>query len=234
VIIQGGELIFDDNQDVTLKAEYIVISDSGKLQVGTEAKPFQHKATITMYGSLRSIELPIFGVKVLALRNGTLDLHGKSIGVTWTYLAATATVQSTQIQLIDAVQWPIGGKVVIATTGDKFSQGESEVRTIVAVSVDGKTLTLDSPLSYEHLSVKRTSGGVDIYIRAEVGLLSRNVVFNAINDNSWDSLRSAKACPDGFSMFYRLYRGTNRFTLCFFLSRSRRICNNDMFFGSLW
>jgi hypothetical protein len=42
VIIQGGELIFDDNQNVTFKAECIVISDSGKLQVGTEEKPFQH------------------------------------------------------------------------------------------------------------------------------------------------------------------------------------------------
>jgi hypothetical protein len=42
VIIQGGELIFDDNQNVTYKAECIVISYSGKLQVGTEEKPFQH------------------------------------------------------------------------------------------------------------------------------------------------------------------------------------------------
>jgi hypothetical protein len=155
-----------------------------------------------MYGSLRSVELPIFGAKVLALRNGTLDLHGKSTGVTWTYLAATAAAQSTQIKLTDSVgQWPIGGKIVIATTGDKFSQGESEMRTIVAISADGKTLTLNSPLSFEHLAVKRTSGTVDVYVRAEVGLLSRNIVFNAINDNSWNSLRSANACPTGFSMF---------------------------------
>ncbi len=76
MIIQGGEIIFDDNQNNTFKAECIVISDSGKLQVGSEEKPFQHKATITMYGSLVSIELPFFGLKVLVLRNGTLDLHG--------------------------------------------------------------------------------------------------------------------------------------------------------------
>ncbi len=40
-----------------------------------------------------------------------------------------------------------------------------------------------------------------------------------------------KACPDGFGMLYCLYRGTNRLTLCFFVSRSRRISNNDMFLG---
>ena len=137
-------MIFDDNQDVGLNAEYIVVTDNGNFQVGTEAQPFQHKATITMYGTLRSIELPIFGAKVLALRNGTLDLHGKPVGVTWTYLSATANAQSTQIKLVDsAASWPIGGKVIIATTGDNLSQGESEMRTIVAISADGKTVCLN-------------------------------------------------------------------------------------------
>ncbi len=198
IIIQGGSLIFDDNQDVNLNAEYIIISDNGTLQIGTETNPFQHFANITMYGSSRSIELPIFGSKVIALRNGILDMHGKSVGRTWTYLAYTAANQSTQIQLTDSVSWSIGAKIVIATTGDKFSQKESEVRRIVALSNDGKTLTLDSPLNYEHLSVKRSNAGVDVYIRAEVGLLSRNVIFNSVNDDSWDELRSADACPTGF------------------------------------
>ncbi|CAF4569822.1 unnamed protein product, partial [Rotaria socialis] len=42
----------------------------------TETNPFQHKGIITMYGHLRSIELPIFGAKVLAVRDGILDMHG--------------------------------------------------------------------------------------------------------------------------------------------------------------
>ena len=29
-----------------------------------------------MYGSVRSVELPIFGSKVLGVRNGTIDIHG--------------------------------------------------------------------------------------------------------------------------------------------------------------
>lgn len=70
LIIQAGSLIFDDNQDVSLNVEYIIIVDGGILQVGTQEKPFQHKAVITMYGHVRSTELPIFGSKVLALRNG--------------------------------------------------------------------------------------------------------------------------------------------------------------------
>jgi hypothetical protein len=70
LIIQSGSLIFDDNQDIELNVEYIIITDGGKFQVGSKEQPFQHKAKITMYGSVRSLELPIFGAKVLALRNG--------------------------------------------------------------------------------------------------------------------------------------------------------------------
>ena len=72
LLILGGSLIFDDNQDVSLSAGYIIIAAGGKLQVGTKALPFQHNAVITMHGSVRSTELPIFGSKVLGLRNGYL------------------------------------------------------------------------------------------------------------------------------------------------------------------
>lgn len=59
VIIDNASLIFDDSQDVALNAEYILVVNGGRLQIGTESSPFQHKAVITMYGHLRSIELPI-------------------------------------------------------------------------------------------------------------------------------------------------------------------------------
>ena len=46
------------------------------MQVGTEDEPFEHKAIITLHGHHRSRELPIYGTKVLAVRNGSLELHG--------------------------------------------------------------------------------------------------------------------------------------------------------------
>ena len=67
-----------DEADIELHAENILIVDGGTLQVGTEEEPFQHEATIMMHGHLRSQELPLFGAKTLAVRNGTLDLHGES------------------------------------------------------------------------------------------------------------------------------------------------------------
>jgi hypothetical protein len=59
IVVDNATLIFDDSQDIDLNVEYIVIVNGGLLQVGTETNPFQHRATITLYGQLRSIELPI-------------------------------------------------------------------------------------------------------------------------------------------------------------------------------
>ena len=120
------------------------------------------------------------GAKVLALRDGTVDMHGANIAQTWTRLAATAAVGATQITLQQPVNWPVGGEIVIATTGNFQSQGETETRTITAVSSNGLTLTLNAALTYQHLGVTQTVGSTSVEFRAEVGLLSRNIVFRGL------------------------------------------------------
>ena len=117
------------------------------------------------------------GAKVLGLRDGIVDMHGANVGQTWTRLSATAVAGATQITLLQPVSWPVGSVIVIATTGDYMSQAQSETRTITAVSSNGLTLTLDSPLTYQHLGVTQTVGTTSVQFRAEVGLLSHNVVF---------------------------------------------------------
>jgi hypothetical protein len=121
------------------------------------------------------------GAKVLALRDGTVDMHGKNVSQTWTSLAATASSGSSQITLRQAVDWPVGSTIVIATTGDYLSQGQSETRTITAISANGFTLTLDSPLNYTHLGVTQTVGPTTVEVRAEVGLLSHNIIVQGLS-----------------------------------------------------
>ncbi|CAF3664415.1 unnamed protein product [Rotaria sordida] len=197
VIIDNASLIFDDNQDVSLNAEYILVVNGGRLQIGNETNPFQHRAIITMYGHLRSIELPIFGAKVLALRDGIVDMHGKTVTQTWTHLAATVSSGSSRITLRQAVNWSVGSTIVIATTGDYLSQGQSEIRTITAVSDNGYTITLNSPLTYTHLGVTQNVGSTTVEVRAEVGLLSHNVIFQGSSTETWNT--SIAACPTGFN-----------------------------------
>ena len=116
----------------------------------------------------------------MALRQGTVDIHGRAYVRTWTRLASTAAAGSQQITLTHNVDWPVGSKIVIATTGNYLSQGETETRTITAVSSNGRTLTLDTPLTYSHLGVTHSVGSISVEVRAEVGLLSHNVVYQGL------------------------------------------------------
>ena len=47
-------------------------------KVGTESEPFSHRAIITLHGHVRSKELPVYGTKMIGVRNGSLELHGTS------------------------------------------------------------------------------------------------------------------------------------------------------------
>lgn len=124
----------------------------------------------------------IVGAKVIALRDGTLDLHGTPTVETWTQLGATALNGSSSITLLKAVNWSVNSEIIIATTGDRLSQRESEVRRITNISSDGLTLTLDKPLKYTHLGVTQQVNTTSIEVRGEVGLLSRNVVVQGRDD----------------------------------------------------
>ncbi|XP_071356429.1 PKHD1 like 1, tandem duplicate 1 [Trachinotus anak] len=197
LLIQGGTLVFDE-ADIELQAENILITDGGRLQIGQEGAPFQHKAIITLHGNLRSPELPVYGTKTLAVREGVLDLHGIPVPVPWTHLAQTATSGSATLTLMKAVTWKVGDEIIIASTGHRHSQRENEVRKIATVSADGKTLTLTEPLKYTHLGVTVTlPDGTVFEGRAEVGLLTRNIVVRGSQQQEWSD--KIEACPDGFN-----------------------------------
>ncbi|XP_056597030.1 fibrocystin-L-like [Triplophysa dalaica] len=197
LLIQGGRLIFDE-ADIELQAENILITDGGALQIGTEQQPFQHKAIITLHGHLRSKELPVYGAKTLAVREGVLDLHGIPVPVTWTRLSQTAQSGSSTLTLMDAVTWKAGDEIVIASTGNRHSQTENELRRIASVSDGGRTLNLTETLTYTHLGLSvNLPDGTAFQARAEVGLLTRNIVIRGSNNQEWND--QIPACPDGFN-----------------------------------
>lgn len=80
----------------------------------------------------------------------------------------------------------------------RHSQRENEVRKLTAVSQDGLTLTLNEPLKYTHLGVSVTlPDGTVFEARAEVGLLTRNIVVRGSQNQEWND--DIEACPDGFN-----------------------------------
>jgi hypothetical protein len=166
-----GKLAFADTKDLELSTEWIMVH--GELEIGTEAKPFTHKATITLTDNVKDEEMMGMGDRGIMLSGGTLNLHGDRTN-TWTKLAKTAAAGSTSIEVLNASQWRAGDEIVLASTD--FDPRQAERRTIAAVS--GNTVSLDKPLEYMHFG-KIT---FDVDERGEVGLLTRNIKIQASED----------------------------------------------------
>src|ERR1700724_780670 len=150
----------------------------GELEIGTEAKPHTHQATITLtdnikdedFGGLSGNDRSDRGIMLMG---GTLNLHGTEKN-SWTKLAQTAAAGSNTIQVLTPGDWKKGQTIVLASTD--FDPHQAEERTIAAIS--GNTITLDKKLDYMHFG-KIT---FDVDERGEVGMLSRNIVIQASPD----------------------------------------------------
>ncbi|MFO1503550.1 MAG: G8 domain-containing protein [Steroidobacteraceae bacterium] len=167
----NGKLSFADKSDLELATEWIMVH--GELAIGTEARPFTHKATITLTDSVKNEQMMGMGDRGIMLSGGTLNLHGDRTN-TWTKLSATANAGATTIQVLNAAGWRVGDEIVLASTD--YDPRQAERRTISAIN--GNTITLDKPLAYMHFG-KIT---FDVDERGEVGLLTRNIKVQASPD----------------------------------------------------
>jgi hypothetical protein len=94
------------------------------------------------------------------------------------------------------VEWNIHDEIIIATTGGRHSQRENEKMKISQISADKRTLTLESNLEYTHLGTATQLGGTNVEFRAEVGLLTHNVLVRGEADSQWEE--DIEACDAGF------------------------------------
>jgi hypothetical protein len=145
--------------------------NGGRFIAGTEKHPHQHQLQFILYGGYYGKQQPMFGNKGIGCLNCKLSIYGQPRTKTWTTLAATVNIGDTTLTLSEAVDWQVGEQIVIASTS--FDHYESERKTISAIS--GQTVTIDSPFAYKHVSVLEAHGADTIEMRAEVGLLTRNI-----------------------------------------------------------
>ena len=162
-----GELT-PDTLSVELRATTILVT--GRLSAGTTVRPHRSPFTITL------LEAPtdtnsVVTKGLVVLPGGTLDLFGEP-RTSWLHLDRTAGVGASAITLERSSGWRRGDRVVIAPSGMK--QDDAEARTVKAV--DGATLVLDAPLTAVHYGQRDTIAGRVVDLRAEVALLTRNIV----------------------------------------------------------
>ena len=185
-----GSLIFAPDSDAnhirTFDAHYILVK-GGYMEVGTEENRYTSKFTMTMWSTKYGPQIPIFGNKVIGVNFGTLEMHGVNRPITWTDLKTTADLGATSITLNDmkggaTLDWKVGEEIVIAPT--TYSGRDAEQRTIKTISslTTNPVITFDGPLLTKHYAGIQTFGAGTanedtIEMRAEVGLLSRNVKY---------------------------------------------------------
>src|SRR5215469_12703053 len=114
----NGKLSFADNKDLELTTEWIMVH--GELEIGTEAKPHTHQATITLTDNVKDEDFGGMGGndrsdRGIMMMGGTLNLHGNRSN-SWTKLSKTADAGSNSIEVLNAAGWRVGDMIVLAST----------------------------------------------------------------------------------------------------------------------
>jgi hypothetical protein len=193
-----GKLTFADERDLDLVTDWIYVP-GGEVQIGTEASPFQHNATITLTDTVPGEDINTMGDRGIMLMSGTLNVHGNR-NHTWTKLSSIVAAGATSINVLDASGWRAGDEIVLASTD--FNPRQAERRTITRVS--GNTISFAEPLEYMHYG--EITFGVDE--RGEVANLTRNIKIQASEDATGSyigghimAMGGSKAYVDGVELY---------------------------------
>ena len=112
---------------------------------------------------------------------GVLDIHGQPRLRTWTKVAQSALAGATTIVAAELVDFAPGETIFItASSGDMW---ETEVLTVASLAADNKTITVTTPLQFDHQSYWYTAGGQTVDLRVEVAILSRNIIIQGDSDS---------------------------------------------------
>lgn len=104
-------------------------------------------------------------------------------------------VGSYQLTLVQSVTWHVGDDIILTSTSR--SPEENEQLTITSVSIDGRTIGVQPTLKHRHFAITQQLAGRNIHTRAEVGLLTRNVVVEGSVQEQWTD-EIFRECPEDF------------------------------------
>ncbi|GAA0726069.1 hypothetical protein GCM10009430_32640 [Aquimarina litoralis] len=178
-IIIKGKLMFKQGENLNLTAKTILI-DGGVLEIGTVQNPYRNKAIITLNGPKKSGDQHNSRF-IMPMNGGTLELHGISARyLDWSQINKNALKGQNSLLLKDEPKgWKAGDKIVIASSS--FDPEEAEKLTIT--NINGKTVNFTPALKYDHYGKLQQYEGKTLDERAEVGLLTRNIVIKGSDDS---------------------------------------------------
>jgi uncharacterized protein DUF4082/Big-like domain-containing protein/PASTA domain-containing protein/G8 domain-containing protein len=191
-----GKLAFAPGVDTRLKVTNLQVmagemgmGTPGVLEVGTMAAPIAAGVTAeilianTPLGG--GVADPLgFGTGITII--GKATMHGTLRTPTFVRLATEPRAGHTTLTLSQAASgWQVGDRLVLPDTrhiketevtgsGWVNAVNQWEERTVTAISADGRTVTINSALTHDHLGARDLNGVLDFL--PHVGNLTRNVV----------------------------------------------------------
>ena len=157
-----GVIEVQDGANASLTSSHVVVRAGGYFGANVTTGTF----VLTL---VPGIERPVVGHSVLAVMNGTLELHGRPVGASWVRLTSSAPAGARTLNVdANCGAWPIGSTIAVAPSST--GAGGTEVFTLSGVSPDGRSLQLSAPLA-----AARAGPFV------EVALLDRNVVVRSMD-----------------------------------------------------
>jgi hypothetical protein len=195
-VVIDGKLAFAPTVSTRLKATNVQVmagemgmGTRGILEVGTAASPIAAGVTAEIIIANSplggGVADPLqFGTGITAV--GKVSMHGSLKTPTFVRLATEPRAGHTTLALSEAVAgWKAGDRLVLPDTrhikesevtgaGWMNAVNQWEERTVQAVSTDGRTLTLNSALQYDHLGARDLNNVLELL--PHVGNLTRNVI----------------------------------------------------------
>ena len=226
----AGELAFND-QDLSISADWIMVSPTGALEIGTEATAFTSQAVLTFQGDPTGTTTPSGLTRgIMVMPGGRLDLHGNPPTVPWTKIDGHIADSATAFNVLDNTGWNDGDELVLAPT-DFYSLQQTEEFTIASQSgtmlnvspavTDGRWGVLqyssNTGISGSGLSLSSDAATLDaspteagaipsvLDERAEVGNLTRNILIQSADDTLWQN--------DGFGTGIMVMGNTSTFRI---------------------
>ena len=180
-----GELSFATNKDTKLLIDTMVISPSGRLEIGTEDKPIQDGVNVQIVfannGDIDTNWDPTLLSRGL-ISHGEAEIHGAE-KTAYLKVAEAPMSGDTKIKLAEVPDnWKVGDTIVLTgthkegwfynrDTGER-EHGGTQDEEVTIKAINGTTITIDSPLVYDHDTPRDD-------LSAYVSNMTRNITFSS-------------------------------------------------------
>lgn len=172
-----------DDTNLNIRSGRLQVGDGGVFQAGTEGAPLHSQIILTL--DEPNTGTGSMGNRVLGvLTGGEMQLHGiRRDSRSWTQITESLQPGDTQMTLLHTVDWRPGDQIALAPSG--YDAFEAEQLTVTA-NIGGRTILFEPELEFTHLGYQESIGEKQLDMRAEVGLLTRNIVIQSPEESEID------------------------------------------------